>query len=203
MSAISQEALAYSAAALQNGDIQGALLVRNREERHGPSPFDDTTIEVIKLILERTPALLSDCPQDLLAPLRIAAAMMELWGTSNIRQFVTVEGEIDYRLDEEGIAHSLHSHAVFLSRIESMRLAGIKRVKVLGTGDPGDCEACRAVDGRAHNMDDVPELPLAECRCESRNGCRLSVVAVVDLGVLSAEESGLPPIGLRRRVPYQ
>ena len=178
MPSVSQEALADSAAALQSGDIDAALLVRNREEHRGPSDFDDTTIEVIRLTLERTPVLLRDCPPEYLAPLRIAAAMMELWGTNNIRHFVRIEGEIDYRLDEEGIAHSLHSHACFLARIQSIGEAGIGRVKLLGSGDPTDCDACCAAHDQVYDIADVPELPLADCRCESGYGCRLVAIAI-------------------------
>ena len=179
MPSISHEALADSAAALQSGDINAALQVRNREEHRGPSDFDDTTIEVIKLTLERTPVLLRDCPAEYLAPLRIAAAMMELWGTNNIRQFVTIDGEIDYRFNEEGIAHGLLCHGSFLSRLQRMRSAGVKRVKFLGTGDPDDCEACRAANDQVHDISDVPELPLPDCQCDSGHGwCRLMAIAL-------------------------
>jgi hypothetical protein len=177
MAKLSTEALGYSAAALQSGDLNAALAVRDREYGQNGGTFDDSVVRTMELILIRTPALLGDCPQEILEPLRIAAAMMELWGTNRIREFVTIEGELDYRFDAEAIGHMLHSHACCLESLERFREVGINRVKLLGSHDSDDCEACREADGASFTIDTVPELPLATCRCETGYGCRVIVVA--------------------------
>ncbi len=177
MAKLSQEALAYSASALQSGDVQAALTVRNREYHQTGGSFDDSIARTMEHILKSTPALLVDCPQQVLEPLRIAAAMMELWGTNSIRDFVTIEGELDYRFGTDAIAHMLHSHGSFLRSLEDFRRVGISSVKLLGSHGSHDCEACQAADGSAFTIDTVPELPLATCTCEDRYGCRVIVIA--------------------------
>jgi hypothetical protein len=177
MARLSTEALADSAAALQSGDVQAALAVRNREYSQEGGSFDDSVVRTMGHILSGTPALLADCPQHVLEPLRIAAAMMELWGSNSIRDFVTIEGQLDYRFGTDAIAHMVHSHGCFLRSLEDFRRVGISGVKLLGAHGSDDCEACRAADGRSFSIDTVPELPLATCTCDDRYGCRVMVIA--------------------------
>jgi hypothetical protein len=176
----STDAIAYSAAALQAGDIQEALAVRNRECGKESDTFDESVVSTIEFILTRTPALLSDCSPTVLEPLRIAAAMMELWGESSIQRFVTIEGELHYRFGADAIAFMLHSHGNFLRSMGEFQRVGISRVKLLSAHGPDDCPACRAADGKKFTIDSVPELPLAECTCEDRYGCRVIIIADAD-----------------------
>jgi hypothetical protein len=177
MARLSAESIGYSAAALQAGDVHEAIAVRNREFGQESGSLDDSVVRTMELILSRTPALLADCPPQVLEPLRIAAAMMELWGENSIRHFVTIEGELDYRFGTDAIAHMLHSHGCFLRSIEEFRRVGISSVRLLGAHGSDDCEACLAADGKPFTVDTVPELPLADCTCEDRYGCRVIVIA--------------------------
>lgn len=177
MARLKTQALYESAAALQSGDPKAALAVRNREYSQESGTFDDSTLRVMEFILSRTPALLADCPVEILEPLRAAAAMMELWGVNSIKQFVTITGEWNYRLDAKVTAYMLHSHGCFMQRLESFQNVGIVSVKLLGSHDSNDCEACRSADGTAFSIEEVPELPLATCRCETGYGCRVIVIA--------------------------
>ena len=172
----SADAIAYSAAALQSGDVQEALEVRNREFRQATGSFDESIVRTMQLILTCTPQMLADCPTEVVEPLRVAAAMMELWGTNTIRDFVTIDGEIDYRLDAQKIAHMLHMHGNFLRAVKDFRGSGITRVELIRSGNSRDCKECRALGGKLFSVDEVPELPLATCRC--KDGCALWVVAV-------------------------
>jgi hypothetical protein len=177
MARISYESLAKSTAALQAGDVPGALAVRNSERNQESGDFDDSTARTIGYILSRTPALLADCPVDMREPLRIAAAMMELWGTNRVSDFATVEGTFDYRFGTDAVAHMLHLHGSFLRAIDELRGVGITHVELIGAHGPDDCEACRAVDGMVFPISEVPELPLASCTCRDRYGCRVIVTA--------------------------
>lgn len=179
MAKVSQQALANSAAALRSGNVQAALAIRKREYRQEDDTFDDLTVRTIQIILGSTPKLLLDCPPEVLEPLRVAAAMMELWGTNTIRDFVTIEGDLDYRFDADAIAHMLHSHGCFLRSIQQFREAGISMVKLLGAHGPEDCAACRSVDGLSFTIDTVPELPLIACTCQDKAGCRVIVIAAI------------------------
>ena len=181
MARISTATLAQSATALQCGDVQAALAVRNREYGRSGGAFDDSIVSTIEHILRSTPALLADCPSPALEPLRIAAAMMELWGTNSVRDFVTIEGKLEYRFGPDAIAHMLHTHGCFLRSLEEFRRVGISRVRLLGGNSSDDCEACRAADGQSFTVDTVPELPLASCTCKDRYGCRLLMIADKDV----------------------
>jgi len=176
MARISQTALAESAAALQAKDIGLALDVC-AAERGVRSPFDDSTTAVLELILCRTPQILNDCPAAIMGPLRVAAAMMELWGTNTIKDFVTIEGIWDYRFDASEVAFLMHAHASFLHRLATFRELGIHQVALLGSKDPADCDACRAANGQRFTISTVPELPLKDCECETGYGCRVIMIA--------------------------
>jgi hypothetical protein len=177
MARLSIEALANSAASLQACDFPAALAIRKREYHEESDGFDDSTLRVMELILTRTPHLLRDCPKEVLEPLRVAAAMMELWGTNSIRDFVTIEGQLDYRFGFDAIAHMLNLHGCFLQKIEDLRNAGISKVQLIGGHGPNDCEACRAADESLFTVETVPELPLVGCTCKDKFGCRVFVVA--------------------------
>jgi hypothetical protein len=180
MAQISQESIFYSSAALQAGLIHEALAVRNREFGQNSGSSDDSITRIIGFILRRTPALIADCPPQVLEPLRVAAAMMELWGVSSVRHFVNIEGELDYRFCTDAIAHMLHSHGCFLQSLEELRSIGFSHVRLLGAQDSGECEACREADGKKFTVDSVPELPLADCTCAERYGCRVIITADYD-----------------------
>lgn len=177
MAGPSYEAIAFSTAALQAGDVHGALAVRNREFKQERGTFDDSIVRTIELILSSIPRVFADCPSQVLEPLRIAAAMMELWGENSVRQFVSVEGEWNYRFSIDAVAGMLHSHGCFLRSLEDFRRVGISKVSLLGAHGPDDCAACRAVDGKSFTVETVPELPLSDCTCEDRYGCRVIVIA--------------------------
>lgn len=178
MARLSADSIAHSAAVLQNRDVHEALAVRNREFGQESGSFDDSVVRTMEFILSSTPALLSDCPPKVLQPLRIAAAMMELWGVNRIKRFVTIEGELDYRFGADAIAHMMHSHGCFLRSLEDIRSLGISHVRLLGSHGSDTCAACRAANDKLFTVDAVPELPLADCRCMDRYGC--SVVMVAD-----------------------
>jgi hypothetical protein len=174
MAQISSEAIAASTTALQAGDAQAALGVRNSEFGQESGVFDDSIRCTIEYILCKTPQALADCPQPVLAPVRIAAAMMELWGTNRLRDVTSAADTADYRLERSTIAHMLLSHASFLRSLADFRRVGISRVRLLAARLPDDCRTCRAADGKAFCIDVVPELPLVRCRC--KGGCRVIVI---------------------------
>jgi hypothetical protein len=177
MARLGIEAIAYSAAALQARNVQEALAIRNQEFGQDGGAFDESVIVTIKFTLARTPALLADCPTAVLEPLRIAAAMMELWGENSIRRFVTIEGDLDYRFSTDAIAHMLHSHGCFLRSLDEFRRVGISSVRLLGASSPDDCPVCRTADGKKFPIDAVPEVPLSDCRCQGNYGCGVMVIA--------------------------
>jgi hypothetical protein len=62
-----------------------------------------------------------------------------------------------------------------LERIETMRKAGIKWVKILGTGNEGDdCKDCIALRGLSIPIEAAPTLPLRGC---NKKVCKCVIVA--------------------------
>jgi hypothetical protein len=177
MARISKEGLEQSAGALQSGDVQAALAVRNREYNRGSGTFYESQLRVIVHILNSTPSLLADCPQAALYPMRIEAAMIELWGENRIRNFVTVEGNLDYRFGKEAIVSMMHSHGLFLRTLEDFHRSNISKVMLFSFHKPDECEACHDADGSSYTVETVPELPLANCTCTNRFGCQVWVGA--------------------------
>jgi hypothetical protein len=173
-----QRAIKESMAALESGDAHRAFEIRNLVygEEAGSNV---STQRIVELILTRTPALFVGYPAEVLQPLRIAAALMELWGTNTIADQVRNEGTPDQRFSPQAIGHMLHSHACFLKKLEEFKAVGIKRVEFLGSKDPADCKACQEANGQSYTTEDVPELPLTTCQCKSPYGCRLKVIAYV------------------------
>jgi hypothetical protein len=177
MAKISSEAIAASTAALQTRDVQAALHVRNREHGQASGTFDDSVCCTIEFVLGRTPKALADCPQRALEPARIAAAMMELWGTNRLREVTSAADMWDYRLDRGTVAHMLLSHAAYLCRLAQIKETSLRNVEVLPPGLPEDCAVCRHISGRRFTVDDVPELPLVDCTCPDYCKCVLIAVA--------------------------
>jgi len=56
------------------------------------------------------------------------------------------------------------------ARVEMMRCAGIRNVKVLGGGD-ADCPACKALQDKNYSIIQAPILPPADCTCDPWCGC--------------------------------
>lgn len=107
-----------------------------------------------------------------MANLRVAAAMMQLWGVNNPKPWLeqaSQSGIIDWPLE----ARMLQFRALEMDRLEAMRAAGIRRVEVLGSGDSSDCRVCRSDKNKVYAIGDAPVLPHGECTCESGCGCIL------------------------------
>ncbi len=111
--------------------------------------------------------------QEVMAGIRLAAAMMHLWGTNNARRCLPKGAgrqEIDWTVE----ARMLLFYALGKSRIQAMKRAGIKRVKFLASGNQDDCPTCRSDSGRVFPIDSIPTLPHERCTCET--GCRCAAL---------------------------
>jgi len=60
------------------------------------------------------------------------------------------------------------------ARIEMMRCAGIRSVKIAG-GEGADCPACKALQNQVFSIIQAPILPPADCSCEP--WCRCTFIA--------------------------
>ena len=101
--------------------------------------------------------------------------MMQLWGTNNPKPY------LEKGLDQEQVdwaveARMLLFRGLGIVQLQEMKSAGIHRVKVLGSGVRGRCEACRSDDQMAYLIDRAPVLPHEVCGCQTGCGCILVAV---------------------------
>jgi hypothetical protein len=170
---LSDDEVAKATDALRRGDARAAAHIC----LSASNVFFNSLVADVEYVLTRTPQALSDCPNEILQPLRIAAGLMILGGYAHpIRRFIAADAEYNYRYTPETVAHLLTNHASFLRNRTSIADVGLKAVKILGSGLPDECSACRQISQRRFAVADAPELPLADCTCPG--GCKCVLVAV-------------------------
>ena len=123
-------------------------------------PARDSSI--LNLVFSESLARHAKLNEKALAAIRVAAAMMHLWGTNNPSPYLE-EGlnhdEVDWAVE----ARMLLFRALGILRLQEMKSAGIQRVKVLGSGGRARCQACRSDDQTAYSIDCAPVLPHELC----------------------------------------
>jgi len=108
--------------------------------------------------------------------IRVAAAMMHLWGTNNPKPYL--EKSLNYdEVDWEVETRMLLSRALGIVHLQEIKSAGIQRVRVLGSGSVGDCQVCRSDSEVVYPVAQAPVLPHVGCCCP--NGCRCILVAEI------------------------
>lgn len=173
MAKIDPAILSSAGDALIAGNVHAAILAC---KSGGKELFNEEgEAEILKLILTRTPKALADCPPRYLPPIRVAAALMELLGlgVKSIRDFITVEPDYNYRRSPEAVGFMLCSHAGYLRELSQMADVGITKVRVIGSGLPKQCAACRKANGKVYLIREVPELPHMDCSCSDYCHCTL------------------------------
>jgi hypothetical protein len=136
---------------------------------------------VLRLIFSRLPKASADAPPEDLPKCRIGAGMLHL--TWNVGQVSSWLSEIIPGKDEDTlfkIASDLHSHALFLNELESVKElcdTGIRMmIHVHSCNDDLVCASCRSLEATQYDPEDVPELPNPDC---SHPPCRCSIGAAI------------------------
>ena len=159
---------------LEQGDITGAWNEYVRFTRsffrpdfipsfHGAQP---------KIILHCTPPPLRRLQPDDLHPLRILAALGEIWDDVDARDWLS--SDLQARLGNYKRALGLiYANAVFheaLAKLNPQDLVKLTIGQRSGSNLDADlCEACHEMDGKILQAKDVPEFPLEGC--SSNTGC--------------------------------
>ena len=131
-------------------------------------------VESLKIIFERVPGILKDIKENRLDKLRLAAAMMQLWGTNTTRRWLTDDVETGTRLDNDVACRMLVFYAAHLRNMMNYKEARVKMVEVKSVGAENTCAECQKVSGKKYKVESVPELPYATCTCDI--GCRCITV---------------------------
>jgi hypothetical protein len=113
--------------------------------------------------------------QETIRNMRLAAAMLHLWGTNNPSSWLpqTVN---DDNLDEESLdlateVRMILFHALHIIRLREIKDAGILRVEILSSRAGDECFICQTDNGKKYSVDAAPVLPHEGCSCKYGCGC--------------------------------
>jgi len=132
-------------------------------------------IEKLNTIFEsKPPRIIVRLGNEKLEALRIAAAMMALWGENKAKQWLPPDFEAGLPFDNDTVVRMINFQAVHRATLERYRSEGLEYVEVFPA--PDSCEACRKLAG-SYKLNDAPELPNEYCT--GKMGCRCCYLPVV------------------------
>lgn len=142
------------------------------------STYDPSAdVDLITTIFTTKPKILNDLKEHEWKPLRIAAAMMHLWGTNRCAEWLPNGFDRTGRFDPDTACRMLIFHAQTVRNISEWREMGINEVTILSCGKDS-CPACKRHADRKFSLDDTPELPCSSCTHSM--GCRCEFLPVID-----------------------
>jgi hypothetical protein len=111
-----------------------------------------------------------------MAQLRLAAGMMQLWGTPDGQQWLPGDFHTGLTMDNNAAGRMVLFHARFLENMARYRQRGVRHVEVFVVDDQATCASCRALKARRIvALRKMPELPHASCT--RAMGCRCSMAS--------------------------
>jgi hypothetical protein len=133
-------------------------------------------IEMLVTIFESNlPKIIARLGDEKVEVVRIAAAMMALWGENKAKKWLPDDFEIDLSFDYDTIVRMINFQAVHRASLEQYHNEGLKHVEVLPASD--SCESCKKLAHKHYKLDEVPELP--NPNCTHKMGCRCTYLPVI------------------------
>ena len=138
-------------------------------------------VSQLKIIFEAKPRILDGLVDAEWEPLRVAVGMMALWGTGNAKAWLPASFVGVAKFDADTAARMLlfgSTHKLRLAEYRQLSDRGVraKGFQVSVTTDP--CQTCKKMAGKRYGLNDLPELPHAECT--HPYGCRCMAMPVLD-----------------------
>lgn len=138
-------------------------------------------VDQLRIIFETKPKILDSLGDAEWEPLRVAVGMMALWGTGSAKVWLPAGFVGVAKFDADTAARMLlfaSNHRLRLAeyRLLSDRGVRIKAFQVSVTID--SCQTCKNMAGRRYELNDLPELPHADCI--HPYGCRCMAMPVLD-----------------------
>jgi hypothetical protein len=133
--------------------------------------------EMLAEMFRAEPEILSGISEQAMAPLRVGAGMMYLWGTNKAKGWLPGDLQTGLVMDTDAAARMVYFYALSRTRLKQYRESGVKKVEILTAGD--SCEACRKLAGKEFSIDKAPILPYGKCTHEM--GCRCDILPKVDI----------------------
>jgi len=134
-------------------------------------------IELLNIMFNGKPKIFERLSGEILDTLRLAAAMMHLWGKNTAKDWLPLDLETGLAIDNDSAVRMMISYANHQQRIISYRAMGIKKVEVRTCNDSLVCESCQKLAQKQYSIDQMPELPYEKCTSEM--GCRCLVVGMI------------------------
>jgi hypothetical protein len=131
-------------------------------------------IEHLRFIFKVRPLILQDINDNLLDRLRLAVAMMFIWGKNSAKQWLPHDFHTGIHLDGDTACRMLLFHARHIRDIKENKetiALGIRIRSFVINGASDSCPECKELRGREYlTLEDVPELPYVYCT--HNKGCR-------------------------------
>jgi hypothetical protein len=134
----------------------------------------DNDIKKLKTIFESKPKILARLKNENLDAVRIATAMMALWGTNKAKKWLPVDFKTNLLFDNDTTARMLLFYAQNQASLDQYHHEGLKLIEFLPASD--SCEACKKLAGE-YKLNKAPELPHEHCT--HKMGCRCTFLPVV------------------------
>jgi len=162
---------------LQKGDCEAAVqeVCEFKDALGFPTtPWfpDRPRLDDVRNALSAKPRILASVSEGNLRQLRLAAAkaFLGLWS-----KWYLDDMETDLKMSNEVAVNMMISSIQNGRNLAYWRLGKVERVKILGTSTDDSCAGCEVLRNRVWPIDEVPELPHADCTSEC--GCRCAYVA--------------------------
>jgi hypothetical protein len=133
-------------------------------------------IEMLNTIFEsKPPKIIARLGNEKLEAVRIAAAMMALWGENKAKKWLPADFETGLPFDNDTVVRMINFYATHRATLEQYRSEGLKHIEVLPA--PDSCESCKKLAGKHYRLAEAPELPYENCT--HKMGCRCCYLPVV------------------------
>ena len=134
-------------------------------------------IEIMNLIFNSKPEIMSKLEDVNLEPLQIGAAMMEIWGESTATKWLPINFNTGLSLDNDTSARMFLFNAINITNLKQYRESGVVNyVEVLVTAN--SCDSCKKSQGKRYKINEAPILPNPNCTNEL--GCRCMYLACIE-----------------------
>ena len=165
-----KEAVSRSLSALLNGEVDEAVAISGNYYGGAGTLYEKETVAIIRCILDEEFTPDPTLKQKVLAPLRVVAAAMELWGAGEVQEFADVSGDWTYKFSPQDVIQLLYAAGLERHRLNHLREAGVKHVEVRNRAASAH-PACREVANRTYPIEEAPVIP------HSNPGCQCSYAA--------------------------
>lgn len=141
------------------------------------NPDTDTDVGLLTTMFAARPAILNGIAEHEWDALRVAAAMMHLWGTNRCTEWLPDGFVGTSKFNHDTACRMILFYAQTIQNISEWREMGINKVTVLSCGKDS-CPACKSHSDIKFSLDDTPELPCP--LCTHPMGCRCEFLPVLD-----------------------